>query len=240
MTFTGQLKGALDILSAIALIVAAIVLVWVLLSRPHTNNGPQQARVQPVDGLHIPGSRVRNVTGTGHVAIVEFSDFQCPYCATHARTTLPAILRHFVDSGQARYVALHFPIEPIHPLALEAGEAAECAAQQGRFWDMHERLFLHPQELDAKDLRRHAQALDLDEVLFGQCMDRDEALGVVRADQAEGQRLGVGGTPAFFIGRVSADGGIDLVSRIRGAVPLEVCAEEIGKLNQLNDRRGSN
>ena len=230
MTLAGRMKTALDVISSIALVVAAASLTWTLFFR----NAPAQAgppqQITPVKGLHLDAGKITNVSGTGRIAIVEFSDFQCPFCASHARDTLPTIRRDLVESGNVQYVALHYPIEEIHPFALQASEASECAGNQGRFWEMHERLFNESSAMTKADFVRHAEALSLDSGRFVQCLDSHETLDKIRADQAEGRRLGVRGTPAFFIGTVRGDGGIDLVTRISGAAPAKVFAEQIDAL----------
>jgi protein-disulfide isomerase len=239
MSLAGRMKNALDVLSTIAVILAAGMLMWTLLIRPRAAPGSRQ-QVEQVQGLQIDGGKIIHVSGKGPIAIVEFSDFQCPFCGTYARETLPAIKRDLVDSGAVRYVALHFPLEQIHPLAMEAAEAAECAGKQDHFWEMHERLFVDAKALAPAQLVQHAQAIGLDQALFKQCIEEDQTLEKVRADQAEGRRLGLTGTPSFFIGTMRADGGISLVRRIRGAAPVEVFAEEIAKLGSSHARVGDN
>ncbi len=233
MALTDRLQGALDVLSSIALIVASGALIWALFFR----GAPAQPRIVSVQGLSIDVSKIANVSGQGPFAIVEFSDYQCPFCAKHAQETLPAIKRSLMKSGQVRYVTLHYPLEQLHPLALEASEASECAGQQGRFWEMHERLFGDPTGLTTTDLVNHARALRLDSIQFQQCLSSDEMLEKIRSHQAEGRRLGIGGTPVFFVGRVRQDGGIDLARRINGAVPVSVFAEEINELGLAGDAR---
>jgi protein-disulfide isomerase len=218
------------VISSIALVVASGALIWAVFFRnaPAQPGTPQP--IMAVQGLHLDAGKVTHVSGKGRVAIVEFSDFQCPYCAKHAKDTLPAIKRDLVASGNVRYVALHYPIEELHPRALQASEASECAGKQNRFWEMHERLFSEPSALTRADFIRDAEAVSLDVGAFVQCLDSHETLDKIRGDQAEGRRLGVRGTPAFFIGKVRADGGIDLVTRISGAAPAEVFAEQIAAL----------
>lgn len=230
MAVASRIKSALDIMSSIALVIAAGALVWTLFFRNAAVQPTALQQVIPVEGLHLDAARITNVFGKGRIAIVEFSDFQCPFCATHARDTFPAIKRDLIGLGRAQYVALHYPIEEIHPLALQAGEASECAGRQGRFWEMHERLFNESSAMTRADFVRHAEAMSLDVGVFLQCLDSHQTLDKVRGDQAEARRLGVRGTPAFFVGRVRPDGGIDLVTRIRGAAPVEVFAEQVAAL----------
>jgi len=131
-------KAVLDVVSTLAVVVVAIVLTWTLVrdrtSAPGvTRSGSGNAQVEDVNGLGIAAAKITNVQGQGLAVIVEFSDFQCPFCGRHARDTFPAIKDDIVETGQARYIAFHFPLDGIHPHALKAAEAAECAGRQGRF-----------------------------------------------------------------------------------------------------------
>ena len=159
----------------------------------------------------------RHQLGTASIAIVEFSDFQCPFCSRHALETLPSIKEKLVRAGKARYIALHYPIEAIHPQAVGAAVAAECAGQKGQFWEMHEKLFGVGKALFKEDLVRYAQELNLSGSDFTTCMEGAETQQIVKADRVEAARLGVKGTPVFFVGTVRADGTIELLRRINGA-----------------------
>ena len=153
------------------------------------------------------------------VTIVEFSDFQCPYCV-RARPAVNRVREAYGD--QVRFAFRHFPLA-FHEQAQKAGEAAACAGDQGRFWEMHDRLWESPGRLGVPDLKEHAAALDLDAAAFGQCLDSGRHAAIVQNDTQAGQRLGVTGTPAFFInGRA-----------VLGAQPFETFAqvidEELGR-----------
>ena len=93
-----------------------------------------------------------------------------------------------------------FPLESIHPQAFKAAEAAGCASEYGKYWEMHERLFANQRALGVKELPEHAQALGLDAAKFKQCMESGKYAQRVRKDQADGQRIGITGTPSFFLG----------------------------------------
>jgi predicted DsbA family dithiol-disulfide isomerase len=174
---------------------------------------PVEVRLEPF--------RVEVSTGAGPlrgnpeapVTIVEFSDFQCPYCV-RARPIVNRVREVYGD--RLRFAFRHFPLD-FHELAQKAGEAAACAGDQGRFWEMHDRLWESPGRLGVPDLKGHAAALGLDAAAFGQCLDSGRQAALVQSDTEAGQRLGVTGTPAFFInGRA-----------IVGAVPFEAFAEVI-------------
>src|SRR5690606_21380355 len=113
----------------------------------------------------------------------------------------------FIDTGLIQHVFMSFPLESIHPNAVRASEAAECAAAQGRFWEMHGRLFEQAGALGAVEIGRLAEGLGLDAEAFLRCTG-GEAAARVANDRDEGKRLGVRGTPTFFIGTVDDDGSI--------------------------------
>jgi len=130
------------------------------------------------------------------VTIVEFSDFECPYCATLV-STLKAIEKNYKD--QVRIVYLQFPLSQIHPDAEKAAEASLCANEQNQFWQMHDALFAEQARLGVDELRRKAAKLSLDMAAFNTCLDGNKYASAVRADIAEGVKAGVKGTPAFFV-----------------------------------------
>ena len=154
--------------------------------------------------------------------VLEFSDFECPFCGRHAQTTYREILKQFVDTGVVRYVFRHLPLEQLHPSAVKAATSSECARQQGKFWDMHDRLFANQKALGSIDLLNHAAALGLDETKFKVCMDDGIATTRVRADLAEAERLSLTATPAFLIGEVTSSGAVRITRRIDGAHPMSI------------------
>ncbi len=165
------------------------------------------------------------------VTLVEFTDYQCPFCARHQRETLPHLHEAYVKSGKLKYVVRDFPLESIHPAALKAAEAAHCASEGGKFWEMHERLFANPKALGPDDLVQHAQVLGLDAQAFTGCLESGKYATRVRQAQAEGERAGVRGTPSFFLGLTEPNGEkITAVTTIRGAQPFAKFQEAIEKL----------
>lgn len=142
------------------------------------------------------------------IEIVEFSDFQCPFCA-RATPTLQQVID--VYGSRVKLVFKDFPL-PNHPDAPKAAEAAHCAGAQGKYWEMHDRLFANQQALKVDDLRRHAVALGLDATTFNACLDAGTFAASIAADMAAGQKLGVNSTPSIYInGRL-----------VLGAQPIEV------------------
>jgi protein-disulfide isomerase len=166
------------------------------------------------------------------VVMVEFSDFQCPFCGRYNTQTYSQVIDEYVKTGKVKYVFRDFPLEAIHPLALKAAEATRCAGEQGKFWEMHDRLFKNQQALDAKEMAGHATVLGLDLPKFQQCLDGGKFNAGVKKDQQEGQKLGVRGTPAFFFGFADPKdpSKMKAVSMLSGAQPMAAFKDALDKL----------
>ena len=152
------------------------------------------------------------------VTIVEFSDYECPFCARYVRDTLPQIARDYVDTGKVRYVFRNLPLESINKNAFKAAVAAGCAGDQGKGWAMHDQLFANQTALDAPALIGHGKAIGLDAARFEQCLSSDAAAPRVRQDQADAQKAGASSTPTFFVAVTTpGDSKVRAVRMIRGA-----------------------
>ncbi len=134
------------------------------------------------------------------VALLEFTDYQCPFCYRHTVQTQPQIQREYIDSGKIRFVSLDMPIANLHPLAFKASEASHCAEDQGKFWEMRDRLFANQKTLEPWNA--HAEALNLDVAQYEQCLNSGKYADAVRADMAESRKAGASGTPSFVVGLV--------------------------------------
>ncbi len=138
------------------------------------------------------------------VTIVEFTDYQCPFCEKYFTETLPQIRKDYVDTGKVKYIVMNFPLTSIHPQAMPAAIAAECANAQGKYWEMHDKLFGSQSEWAGKDdavdtFKKYAAGLGLDKDKFAACMNNSETKTAIDAEQQAGMNGGVTGTPAFFI-----------------------------------------
>jgi protein-disulfide isomerase len=151
--------------------------------------------------------------------MVVFSDFQCSFCARFTRDVLPELERRYVATGRVAMVFRHLPL-PIHPQAVQAAVLAECAGQQGRFWEMHDRLFAE-ERLTEATLDAIPGSMDLDMERLAGCVSDDAVSAGVRASAAEANALGIRGTPAFFLGRRVDDGRVQVGRVISGARPLQ-------------------
>ena len=188
-------------------IVAAIILAGVMISGAiiYKDNG----NVNDVNTASIAGSDnndfrlaedsdVFRGNPAAPVTIVEFSDVQCPFCAAFYQNTLPQIEEVYLKTGKAKLVFRDFPL-PGHLNAQKAAEAAECAGEQGKFWEMHNMIFDNQDMIGVVDLKRNAKSLGLYSVVFDNCLDSGKYAVEVRKDMNDGRAAGVSGTPTFFI-----------------------------------------
>ncbi len=148
------------------------------------------------------------------VTIIEFSEFQCPYCK-RGKETISEILEIYGE--QVKLVFKHFPLTSIHPSAQKAAEATECAGDQGKFWEMHDWMFDNQKELAVDDLKTAAANLGMNSSEFNGCLDSGKYEGKVKNDTEEAKGLGLSGAPAFFVND----------TLISGAQPIEKFREVI-------------
>jgi len=190
---------------------------------------PPQATVEKLEVAVAVGSIVARGNKDAPVTMIEFSDYQCPFCKRHVDQTVPGLVKDYVDTGKLRYVFRDFPLTAIHPLAAKAAEAARCAGEQGKYWEMHDRLFANQKELQPEKLPAHAQAIGLDESKFRECLDQDRYAAAVQKDVDEGTQLGITGTPTVVVGMSDGAQAKNAVI-IRGAQAIATFKAEIDKL----------
>lgn len=203
-----------------ALLLVAVFLVGYLLAtvqalqKPQAQNSgtapqaqaPQEApAISPEDAIKKLGDARLPVKGEANakVTIVEFSDFECPFCASFYTETLPKILSEYVDKGLVKMDYRHYPLS-FHPQALPAAITSECANEQGKFWEMHDKIFEENvagglASATADTYKTWAQELGLASVSFGACVDEQRHKGTIDKDFALGNEITVNATPTFFI-----------------------------------------
>jgi protein-disulfide isomerase len=182
----------------------------------------------------LPGNLTLSVNGSpfrgdkdAKLTLVEFSDYECPFCANFFTETLPRLEQEFISTGKVRYVRRDFPLVSIHQNAFKAAEAANCAGKQEKYWDMHGRLFANQNQLAMNQIPAHAKAIGLDMGLFEQCFNGSQEV-VVRRDVEEGLKAGVQGTPTLFLGVREGDSqNIKVLRMIVGAQPYAQFKEAI-------------
>jgi protein-disulfide isomerase len=187
---------------------------------PTAPAGPVRASLGDVPALGRPAAPV---------TVVEFSDYQCPFCQRFFLATLPALKKDCIDKGKVRLFFRDFPLDQIHPQARKAAEAAHCAGDQGKYWEMHGALFGNQQALEPPKLSEHARALALDGARFDQCVTAGTHAAHVSQGLTDGQAAGVHGTPSFVVAK-TAPGDTVEGTLVVGAQPVEVFRRLIDQL----------
>ena len=166
------------------------------------------------------------------VTLIEFSDYQCPYCKRHANTVMPPLIQSYVDTGKLRFVMREYPIENLHRRAIPTSEAALCAGDQGNYWGMHDALFTDQKANSDEDFQQMAASMELDGVAGAACMESDKFMDQIKVEMAEGQKLGVSGTPSFVVGLTDPEdpSKVHLTKFIRGAQSLASFSAAIDEL----------
>lgn len=165
------------------------------------------------------------------VTLIEFSDYQCPFCKRFFQSTLPTLKTQYIETGKVRYVFRDFPLDRIHPQARKAAEAARCAGDQDKYWEMHDLLFENQQALQVDNLKTYARRLNLDAGAFDACLAKSKYAAKVQKDLDDGVKAGIRGTPGFFIGKSGSDDTIQ-GTLISGAHPPRVFRQAIDSFLQ--------
>jgi protein-disulfide isomerase len=193
--------------------------------------GLAQPRQQGAQGPEVPGLIGENIALTGEpvmgnqsakVMIVEVSDYHCPFCRRSAQQTFPQIVTEYVKSGKAQYAFVDYPIAQLHPDAFRSHEAAACAADQGKFWEMHMSLWAGTPVRDVESLTAKAASVGVDAAAFTACMTSGKHSAAVKDSVSRMERLGIGGTPMTLVGLAPAPGQpMKIVQYIYGAKPYD-------------------
>jgi protein-disulfide isomerase len=149
---------------------------------------------------------------------------------------MPQIEKDYIITGKMKHVFMNFPLS-FHQNAQKASEAANCAGDQGKFWQLHDRLFANQKAIGKDDLAKHAAALGLDMSRFKECLDIGRHSDEIKREMAEGQKAGITGTPAFLLGFVQSDGKVKAVKKIVGAQPYNNFKSAIGEMLSAKKER---
>jgi protein-disulfide isomerase len=169
------------------------------------------------------------------VTLIEYSDYECPFCIRHTRQTMPQIAANFIDTGRIRYVFKDFPIDQLHPDAIRAHEAGRCAAGQNKFWELHKLLFSAPGTHTRELLEQRATEAGLNLTTFRACLSLGQIKSEIQTTVDEAARLGANGTPAFFVGvRDPATGQVRVAHAISGAQPYSVFENVLNQVIEEN------
>lgn len=192
----------------------------------------QQKPVQvTISGQPVLGSQ------DAELVLVEFSDYQCPYCRRFHLNTFPRIRKNYIDTGRLRYVAMDLPLS-FHANAKTAANAAHCAGDQGKFWELRHLLIENAAKLTRVDIESYAAQLQIDMPLFRQCLNEETHQPGIDKDMLSAEKAGISGTPSFVLGR---DAGTTAVKgkKLVGAQPyasFELLIEGLLKKNKQPDK----
>ncbi len=199
-----------------AIIVAGLIIAGAVI---YSNGGPKSASVGDTGGNTTPttlptGGSPVNVSedddpfrgdANAPVVMIEFSDFQCPFCRSFFENTLTQLEEKYIKTGKVKLVYRDFPLS-FHPAAQKAAEAGECADDQGKFWEMHDKIFEEQSkqgqgtiQFSVDDIKKWAGEIGLNTTKLNDCMDSGKYAQEVQKDAADGTAAGVSGTPTFFI-----------------------------------------
>lgn len=156
------------------------------------------------------------------VTLIEYSDYQCPYCARNYREVMPALIEEYVDTGKLKFVMRENPIPSLHRNAMNASLAALCANDQGKYWEMHNMMFENQRTLDVANLRDFAGKIGTNVDEFNACLNSKKYEKRVAEDIKSGANMGVSGTPAFVLGLTDPNDPdkVTLTVYVKGAQPL--------------------
>lgn len=182
--------------------------------------GPPVVPVDSRRGLGSPDAKV---------ALVEFADYQCPYCRAFHVGTWSRLNDAYVKTGKVRYFYKEFPLAS-HSQAFPASIAAQCAGAQGKYWEMQDLLYAEQARLGAELFAELADELKLDKERYNACLKSNGPRRIINSDMADGKRLQVSGTPSFVIGRIERDGQVTVVRVSAGAPTFESFAQELDAL----------
>jgi len=207
---SSSIRIALDVLATVGILAACVVLVvanWPRLWRPQP-----KVPTEPLSLAGVPGLGAQDAP----VVVIEYGDYECPFCGTAERQVVESIRKKYVDSGQVRLVYRQMPLESIHPFALDAARFAMCADQQGKFWETHQQLFANQRKLDKLSLSDYVGPLGLDNRALDACLGDAKLTASIRADAEHAAGLGITSTPTFLVGRRLSDGRVQVVARASG------------------------
>ncbi len=173
------------------------------------------------------------------VALIEYSDYECPFCLRHSRETMPLIEKSYIQTGRVIYGFRDYPIDSLHPQAIRAHEAVRCGGDQGKYWEMHTGMFGQPSAHTPEALEAKAAQAGLDLETFRACMASGKHTTAIRQSVAEIEGFGANGTPAFFIGIVDrATGQVKITRAITGALPYAQFAQALeAALSQAQQKK---
>lgn len=205
-----------------------------LLQRPHhsAQQTAQQPRVNEPAGISVAGEPFLGKSDAPFT-LVMFTDYQCPFCSRFETQTLPEIKKQYIDTGKLRFVVRDLPL-PFHPNAPKATEAVYCAGEQGKYWELRDKLVANGDKLDARLLPDYARQVGLDVVSFSTCLENGRHLDKVKANSALAASIGISGIPSFVVGR--SKGAMVEGTKLAGALPFATFDQKLKELNKDTEK----
>jgi protein-disulfide isomerase len=239
-----RFKAILDVSVTVTIGMAAVLLVWRAWTAPVEPDVDVRRPPAPVQDVASSGLRTsigdapRLGTNGASAVLIEYSDFECPFCARYASETFDSIQEEFVSTGKLQYVFRNFPIQRIHPSAVKAAHAAQCAHHQGKFMEMRTHLFGVQKTLGQLDWTQAAAQVQLEPGDFDACLAGADTSGL-RREMDEASRLGVVSTPTFLLGTLSDKGQVRILVRMTGAQKFALFKEQIERsIGAIHANRG--
>src|SRR5450631_2002759 len=174
---------------------------------------PTKAKISDLSGVNMLGNRNAPLT------IVEYTDYQCPFCQRFHVTAFAELKKAYIDTGKVRFFSKDMPLD-FHPNAMRAAMAARCAGDQGKFWELRDTMGANPNSLDIEHIVGFAANLKMDTAALRACIDGGKFKERVQGDVLEGMRIGANGTPTFIVGK-SVGNGVD-GELVVGAMPFQL------------------
>ena len=192
-------------------------------AQPPQDEAPTKAKLTDLSGVSMLGSK------TAPLTIVEYTDYQCPFCQRFHTTAFPELKKAYIDTGKVRFFSKDMPLD-FHPNAMRAAMAARCAGEQGKFWELRDTMGANPNSLDLEHIVGFAADLKLDTGAFRACIDSGKYKEPVQTDVLEAMKIGANGTPTFIVGK-SAGNGVD-GELVVGAMPFQMFDAKLKELSK--------
>lgn len=220
MRTSTKIQRGLDVTASICMIVVSVVIItggWARVPSVSVGSaGPPMEKITSDTLVDLSDIKASVGSDDARFVMVEFTDFQCPFCRKYSREIYPLLKHEFIDSGKIRYIVQNFPLTSIHPLAMFAAKTGQCAAKQGKYWEMHDWMFGNPEKLGEADLLTHAVSIGLNESLLHKCLteDAEKALDSART---LARTFNIQGTPTFVFAEAQSDGKLRPVAVLKNS-----------------------
>jgi protein-disulfide isomerase len=233
-------KGVLDSAASVAFIVVAAVFAWKMLATGPARSTASARPVVPMPTAPL-GLPAGSTLGSEHAnaGLLIFSDFECPFCGQFARESLSAFKEKYVARGEVLLAFSHFPLEQVHKQALFAAQLTECAGRQGKFWEMHDRLFRAPGRLSSSSLDRWAASIGIAAPDLRECLNAPEIEDRIDAQVALARSLQVVSTPTLMFGHVEAGKMLRVSEVLVGYQSLQALEEALARVPRRVSASGS-